>query len=501
MWQAAANLVAHGSLAIPSPWPLNTPPGATGQYYPVAALLACLVHVPGAALQSLLVARAPARATEFLGLTSQLAPIFLGALAVALFFRLLQQEGFRGRAVAWATLLFGTATSIWVYAHRSYAEALQAACFTAFFAAVLRAADAPARAAALRLGLTAAVLINSKNSLAICFPGALIYLFMRLRTQPRVLASLGGWASLGLLPGLVALGAYNHARWGSIFSSGYGEVTVGFWRENPLTGLWGQLLSPGKSVFLYSPPLVLALAGLPRLWRRRPNVALAILLVVAPVVLVHARYLFWSGDWGWGPRYLVFALPALLLPAAELFGRDAPGAAPRPLRRAAVAGVLAVGVIVQGLGNLFHWHDYINVSREAAQAWLGRPDTSGTVLGDTPCFSCFEEMYPTQWLPPFQPIAGHAWLLRHKLAGDDWQTAEADAPWKRYTSVRLDIRKSYDAAVIDWWPLDAPGSRTWLIALVVSLVLLAAPARNWIRQMLPSATRSRSDVGIPPAPN
>ena len=100
-------------------------------------------------------------------------------------------------------------------------------------------------------------------------------------------------------------------------NSGYESVTKGFWNGGVFAGLWGQLFSPGKSVFLYSPPIVLALMGARRFWRHRPEAALAVALLVGPVVLLYSFYLFWSGDWAWGPRYLVFALPALLLPVAR----------------------------------------------------------------------------------------------------------------------------------------------------------------------------------------
>jgi hypothetical protein len=279
----------------------------------------------------------------------------------------------------------------------------------------------------------------------------------------------------------VALGAYNFARWGSPFTTGYEAVTVGFWRENVLVGLWGQFLSPGKSAFLFSPPLLLGLLGIRRLVTRRPHVALAISLTVGPIVLVCARYLFWSGDWAWGPRFLVFALPALLLPAAELFDRD------RPPRRALWAGIgalLLAGVAVQGLGNAFVWNDFINIARQAQVSWLGRPDTRGTVLAPAPCPSCFEEVYGVDWLPSMQPIAGHWWLLRHKLAGDDWEVATADAPWTRYTSLGLDVERPYAAATINWWPIAAANRRPWLIAILSLLVLaVTTPLRRWGRAL------------------
>ncbi len=491
MWEAAEGLVRHFSFAIETRWPVNAPAGRGGHYYPVAALLACLVHVPGALLQMLLNQILPGRVNPGLVFTSQLGPLVLGALAPVLFFRLLKQLGYDLRQAAVSTLLLGAGTSVWVYAHRPYSEILQVVCFIIFLGALLRAAETPTQRSFLRLGFAAALLVNSKNVYAACLPGAGLYLFLRFRPDRQLIIRALLWSGVGFLPGVVALAAYNYVRWGSIMASGYGAVTTGFWRENILVGLWGQFLSPGKSVFLYSPPLILALFGIRRLVMRRPNVALAIALTVGPVILLYARYVFWSGDWAWGPRYLVFALPALLLPVAELFGADAshPGRSRRSLSIALGAACLTGGA-VQVLGNAYHWSDFTNVSIEAQHAWLGRPNVAGTPLAPDPCFSCFEHLYPIQWLPTMQPIAGHWWLLRHQIAGDPWRVAEADAPWKRYTSLTLDIHKSYDAVEFDWW-LSGPAQFGWLPVLLIAFLLaLAIPVRPWI-----AALRSESPHG------
>jgi hypothetical protein len=351
------------------------------------------------------------------------------------------------------------------------------------------------------LGLSLALLVNAKNVYFACLPGALVYLLWRARSSAREFRATLPWAGLGLAPGLLALGWYNHARWGSVFRSGYGSVTGGFWGEHVLVGLWGQFMSPGKGVFLYAPPLILSLIALGRFWRNRSGVAIAILLVVCPVVVLYARYLFWSGDWGWGPRYLVFALPAMLIPAAEIFRSERTSLVRTARRRslAAASGltvVLGAGLSVTCAGNAFYWDDFINIARQAQQAWLGRPDTRGTVLSPYPCFSCFEQVYAIDWLPPMQPIAGHFWLLRHKLAGDDWTAAERDAPWRRYTSLRLDIKASYEAAAIDWWPYAADPGRRLPTALVALLLLGAIPLRPWAR-----ALRSADPGGEPTEPH
>jgi hypothetical protein len=477
MWEAALDLVRHGSFAIGTRWPINAPLGRGGHYYPVAALLACLIHVPGALLQVILGWAAPLRAAELVPLTSQLGPVVLGALTPALFFRLLLQVGYSRRQAAWTTLLLGAGTSIWVYAHRPYSEAVQAVCLVVFLGTLLRAAETPTRGAFFRWGLAIALLVNSKNVYFVCLPGALVFLWLRLRARQRELLGGLGWAGLGLAPGLLALAAYNFGRWGALTASGYGAVTQGAWRENIFFGLWGQLLSPGRSVFLFSPPLILALFGIRRLWTRRPAVAMAIGLTLAPIVLVYARYLFWSGDWGWGPRYLVFALPALVLPAAELFERDPP---PGRAKRVALGAVLLLGLLVQSLGTAFYWDDFIAIARRVQYSWLGHPDLSGSILAPYPCFSCFDELYGVQWLPSMQPIEGHWWLLRHKLAHDDWRSAQKDAPWARYTSLTFNIQEAYDRAEIDWWPLMAPRGRRLVVVLLGGLFPgLVIPWRLW----------------------
>ncbi len=486
MWEAAQNLVRHGTVAIGERWPVNAPVGRNGHYYPVSALLAILVHVPGALLHAALAAAVPERAQVFTVITSQLGPILVGALTPALLYRLVRGRlGHGRRAAAWTALLLGAGTSLWVYARCPYSEIVQAAAFLVFFAALLGAGETCGRGTFLRLGLAFGLLINAKNVYAVCLPGALVFLWARHRAQPRALAGALGWGAAGTLPGLLALAAYNLCRWGSPFASGYEAVTGGFWTHNPLWGLWGLLLSPGKSLFLFSPPLLLALAGLPRLVARRRPVALALALTVGPVLLVYTRYLFWSGDWGWGPRYLVFALPVLMIPAAELLGE--PASFGRGLR-VALGAALAAGIAVQALGCAVRWDAFIDVAREAQRAWLGRPDPRGNVLAPYECFSCFEEVYAVQWLPPMQPIAGHWWLLRHYAADDDWRTAAADAPWTRYTSLPLDISDSYGQAGVDWWLAAVPRGRRLPATIVIfSLLALATPRRAWRRALAAGA--------------
>jgi hypothetical protein len=225
-----------------------------------------------------------------------------------------------------------------------------------------------------------------------------------------------------------------------------------------LVGLYGMFLSPGKSIFLYSPPLLLALFGFPRFVRRFRQVSLAMLLTILPGLYVHAQMISWAGDYAWGPRYMTFALGILLLPAGFLVQDWLENL--HKLRR--VAAFTAVGVIfvsgafVTYLGNAIYWDHYIRIESDAAQFWLGVPNNKGDGISqpNAPCPVCFEAIYSLQWLPPFQHIVGNYWLLKHLPSNDSWVVAEKDAPWRRYTNLQINIQQSYARARVDWWFIE-----------------------------------------------
>ncbi len=149
------------------------------------------------------------------------------------------------------------------------------------------------------------------------------------------------WFLLGVAVGLMACFAYNDLRFGSFFDSGkmrnfsHRHPVWG----NPIAGLLTLLISPGKSVFLYSPPLVLGLLGIRSLWRRRPEVALVILNASVALVLFMSCYAGVAGDWCWGPRFLTSLLPlwALAFPFIPM-GK---------VRRGFVVAIVGAGLLVQ----------------------------------------------------------------------------------------------------------------------------------------------------------
>ncbi len=500
MYEVAENLVYTQTVAVSVRWPADAAPGREGKNYAFNPLLTSLVHVPGAALRvglaTLWPRRSDGKTPDPGAIVSALAwpwachlgPAALGALVCWLFFLLCRQHGLSARQASLGTLLLGLGSVVWVYARYPYSEILQAACFTGFVLAVLRGVDAPGRSSGLLIGLFAGLLVNSKVVFAAALPGPVLVLAWTLRSRPRALLRAFLWSGAPLVPAAALILYYNWLRFGGALNSGYNAYAGEYFgRGRMAVGLWGYLLSPGKSIFLYTPALLLALVGLRRFVRRFGTSAAVIASAGIPVVLVYAKYAFWHGDYAWGPRYLTFLVPVALLPAVLVIG-DMLADGRRKLAIAVFALALGTGAFVQTLGNAFYWDHYIRIAMEAKSRWLGAPNRGGAI---TPyrdsfagCDGCFEDLYQLHWVPQFQPILGHWWLLKHVPFQDDFKVAEPDAPWHPDTKLGLPVTEMYRRARIDWWGLDYAEHKGAAAALLATLTsLLAAGAALWIRAL------------------
>ncbi len=467
LWDVAESIVYHGRVNISTRWPPDLPLGADGKIYAASPLLPSLVQIPGAALKRALTRLFPEGAGDAKPLFARLAPAALAALTCVMFFGLAERLGASVLASAIGTLMLALGTTLWVYARSPYSEALQAFCFTGFFGQLWRSSEQPTRRHALLLGLWAGLLVSAKYNYALMVPGAGLFLLWTLRSRWRDLARVAAYASVALAPFLMAILVYNQVRWGAPLTSGYRVMSVPIFQGKIVFGLWGLFLSPGKSVFLYSPPLLLLLPAVGVVWRRRPTLAWAIIATTVPSILLFAALPYWAGDYAWGPRYLVFAVPVLLLPVCLWIDEALalPAGWDQRTKLTAMGVLFLLGLGVQGLGNAFHWDHWIRLAKDARAEWLGTANISGvyTPMSDSRsernCGACFEDMHPIQWLPPFAPIPGHWWLLRHVAQQHDAVTAEADGPWRRYTRLRINITAAYGRARFDWWFLDYPGNK------------------------------------------
>jgi hypothetical protein len=265
-------------------------------------------------------------------LTSAVFAAAAAALAMALFLKLGATE--RDALAAALAVAFGT--PLFAYSGWFFSEPLACALLVAATLAV--ASGRPGVAGAL---LSATVLVRPTHVIAIPVFGAAVLMRDGLGAAVR----LGAAAAIG--PAIYL--AHNWHVFGSPLEFGYPKAAEGGKRlnsfETPLwVGLVGFLVSPGKSLFLFSPPSIAAIAGLRHVAAR--DRALAVIAAGAPIVYVlfYATYTQWEGGYCFGPRYLVPALVLLSLAVGPAIAWGSPR-----LRRLAI-GLAVAGCLVNAIG-------------------------------------------------------------------------------------------------------------------------------------------------------
>ena len=195
-------------------------------------------------------------------------------------------------------------------------------------------------------------------------PAALVFGLLLLRTRREALRFLVAGGCLA-----AALVAVSIAELGMPLPTYY---LLSTWPPNatPLVGLLGVLISPGRGLLVFSPFLVVGLAGWgSRRLRHQPLFLLASAWAVLQAVMV-ARNHDWWGGWCYGPRLLSDSLPAWFLLVVLALAQLEPHLKRSSRRRAVVVVALAsaaafsVGVhTVQGLFNpaTWTWNDRPNV--------------------------------------------------------------------------------------------------------------------------------------------
>ncbi len=213
-----------------------------------------------------------------------------------------------------------------------------------------------------------------------------------------------GWTRLLLRFGIPFAATFawvawsNHVSFGSVFATGYeqwGDFNDPF-GGNLWEGLRGYAVDPQKSLFLHFPMLVLAIFFWRRFLREHPFDGAFLLLAFAPILVVYASTVSWRGNWSFGPRYLVFAAPALSLPLVMMF-RAAPTV--RRVSLGAAAALLAFCLFLQPMVVLPHFLLPVQVMARFRQV-----DAKENAYFQRSWFAINRELFAYRAGQPFPPL-------------------------------------------------------------------------------------------------
>ena len=365
------NLIDHGDLSVPQTLAVRQPVVVDGKvtgtqsvffgkvgtdgkpyapYGPLSAVLAVPHHLLGRAVAAVAgVPRVPRSQglawVMLVGGITLLTSATAAALAVAGFYRAAIALSTPAPAALVLSLLLGGATVLWPYGATLYSEAWQAAAFRWAAAWLLeaRAGQGRARARVVGAALLLTVAGLTKVTALIFAPAFVVAALMDRTLTERTRREVAVTLTIGIVLAVAIHVRWNQFRFDDPFDFGYDWAETipvlppqAFAFTDVPRGLAVLLVSPGKSVFVWAPVLVLAVLGARSLWQRERAVAIGCATATVIGLVVFAAYLFPEGGYAHGPRNLVPILPLMLLPAA--------GSAAGPWRRSLLAACAVLGV-------------------------------------------------------------------------------------------------------------------------------------------------------------
>ncbi|MNS18577.1 hypothetical protein D3C72_502720 [compost metagenome] len=343
------SLFKHGTVAIEGGWV----PGVAEQRFSWFPLGASALMLPGYLLGQIAVQVFPMLPETYVVrfcVAMQNAAISAGL--VALSFTYLRWLGRSVGASLLTAIALGAGTMVWPYAKTAWSEP-GATLFILAGLFAMQIAEKRGLATGWLLGAGAAMAAAAaiRQELGLIAIGAMGYLAWAHRAEGFKLVPKLVCLAAPLVP--VALGAvlYDGLRYGALFTfPNYRLPQSHLVMEEgrfgwSLKNVFQYTLSPNQGLLWFSPPVILGLLGLPRVWREHRAVGALFLAALAPLAVFYV-YGWGLSSWAWGLRYSYVFLPFLIFPMAWVLDAG---------RRKAFVGLLAVGVAVQALGVL---HDF-----------------------------------------------------------------------------------------------------------------------------------------------
>lgn len=249
--------------------------------------------------------------------------------------------------------------------------------------------------------------------------------------------------------------------------------------ENPIFGIYGLLLSFGKSLFIYNPVLILSLILIPTFYRKYKKEGVFTILFSILMILFVASIHWWS-DETWGPRYLLSFSAIGLLPIIML-----PEILTSKVKRTFCILLITFSFTFQLLGSLTRYDVF--------------PYSFYEIYGATKHNVLASQEY--QYIPQFAPYLVNYQLLKNKILGQEkplsysikYSPPMEMAATERGESVIKEItydNNKYQAHVSNFWWMNVPGISPYQLFGVYLLVFVGL--FWWGKKLLEKSQISKS---------
>ncbi len=291
---------------------------------------------------------------------------YITSLTALFVFLTSQRLGIGPRVSLLAALLYGIATMAWPYATTGYRDPLAALGWSvALWGWAIVLTDWPrgwrTGALVMGLGLLAAVLAKNTSFALVASFALTLVIWTATAARSRRVEARRAILALGITAAVVVAvlwilpPAGPLARYSLPYFAFLAHHALSGGSRGLLASVLGPFLSPAESIFLFSPAVLLSVAGL-LLWRGRqawfalPAALSALLLAVLQALFYRE---LWAGVYGWGLRFMLPALPALAILAAPFLER----ALSRRNRAAwiLIVALFVLAIVIQASAVLVPW--------------------------------------------------------------------------------------------------------------------------------------------------
>ncbi len=362
-FDVARNLALHGRTSLSCPSPGLHRVGKDGRAYSKFGLGQPVASVPLFVLGKIVTDALDSNKDETVTMAGETIPVYTAvqaaftsflnpivtALTCAIFFSLCHHIGYGSRTALLLTLALGLATMMWVYSKRFWPHPLITLLLVGTVHALYRYKVSSIFWYLPLAGTLTGFAVFTRLEHIIIVPWLCLYVaILNQKPERRGVIELLRRESLFVGPVfafLALMSVLNYLHFGHWFGSGYGGEALAF-RTPLLTGLRGNLFSVGRSIFLFSAPLLLFFFVIGRFYRKHRWEASLILLVSISYLTLYSKWWAWSGGICWGPRFLLPIIPLLMLPVGLIMEK----VKCRRLVKWGLIMVAAAGVVVQVLG-------------------------------------------------------------------------------------------------------------------------------------------------------
>lgn len=320
---------------------MNVQLGNSGQEYSPTGLGYSLALMPAVILEDLSLKLAqiePVQAFPLKGdwpvlfFASFINPMF-GAILAVIFYLYLRSYNITHSSALLVSLVGIVATNIWPYTKHGFAHMMFITFMTLTFYCFRRAHLVKKSLVMFWAGVSFGLVIIAYNPtfIFLVIPLAIYYLLLNWRRWSAFIPDSLMFA-IGAGPFALLYLIFNKVRFGDVISAGY-RAAPGLPLPIPapnyikFEGIWSVLLSPGKSIFLYTPLLLLIIVFWFKLKKKLlPEIVSWLILVATYTYFIGTfigggDYPVWHGEASWGPRYMLPIIPLAVILVGHIYTR------------------------------------------------------------------------------------------------------------------------------------------------------------------------------------